>query len=656
MLYSVTPRTWSISAVVASLLLSSCGGSGDDEGGSVVLPPSLGFLTARTPGLAPGAIWELDRPIVIEFSRAIDPSTLTLASVFAQEAGPGGAFVPGSLALATDPATGAPDPARAVFQPDCPTDPSGAGGGLAPGGIDYTFTVQGADVLGAVPIRAIDGAPLDVTLEVTFRTPTPPMQLFFDRGVGPPAIVARGDVGVLDVAENTTRLEVGLFPTRTASLRRAPSGGLALDPVSAALFPDGLPLNHWIAFEHRVALVLELDDVVDPSADNLARVGLRFRDGNGAWQPLAVRVEVAANCAQRGSSLSTLRVTPLGPLPAGRTLGVFIDAGFADRVGDATIVAQTVDLGVQGTTTSTEPRGARVDALFEPFVIGGDAPGSMEDTTSDLGAPRAHWGVLGGLIPVAGTSGLSRARSKWFSLGEAGFVAGQPATPPTFSWTGTDAQGRILRAGGRVAIGPAALGPMGAMALGPATVTLDPSFLADPTGAFAALPAILTGDRAVFAPVPASGSVVDPALRLVQLESGALVLGVDAGCSIPGILTDCVPRNLTLVYPGPSLPTVAVAPQSFQLYSGFLRDVYHPDHRVTITWDAARADAEGAPDAATAVSAATGWTGDPTTLSGGDWDFVRFEVQFELDVSGNGPAPGEGDPILDFIKLPFDVR
>jgi len=650
---STRPRAAAIAAGLA-LALAACGGSGGDDDPGTTPPPTGAPLVVTTPGLAPGAIWQLDRPIELEFSRAIDPGTLTQASVYVREAGPGGAFVAGTLLVAADPITGAPDPARAVFQPACPTEPSGAGGGLAPGGIDYTLTVQGADVPGGVPIRAADGAPLEATLEETFRTPTPPMQLLFDRKPGPPALVARGDAGVLDAPENTTRIEVGGFAPTTVSLRRAPGGGLTVDPGSASLFPTGLPINHWIEPEHRLVVVLELDDTVGAAPSNLARVDLRFQDAGGSWRPLPTRTWLASNCAQRGSSRATLRAMPLGMIPPGRPLAVHIDEGFADRVGDATLIPETFALGVQGTTAAT-PAGARVDAVLEPFDLGGGGPFSMEDTTSDLGAPRATWGPRG-LFPTETPDGVSRARSRWYALGRGGFSPGQPDVPPIFSWYGTDANGDVLRNGNRVALGPVALGPMAASVLGWAEVALPAAFLADPTGAISDLPALLRFDRALFTPDPPGWGAVEPVILAATVEGNEARLGVESGCTIPGVAVDCAPLNLPLLYGPSAMPSVGIVRQSFQIFTWVWRDAYDPDHRVTITWDAARAGGDGRPDPATALSRSSGWTGDPTTLSGGDWDFVRFEVEFDLDVSGNGYDPIERGPVLDFIKLPFDVR
>jgi len=649
------PRPTFVAIPVSALALTVGCGEGSSSGPAGVPGAGPAPFTVLAPGLVPGVIWELDRPIGIWFSEDVDPASITTASVHVRESGPGGAAVPGTLTLGP----GGASPSLALrwleFQPDCPTGADGSGGGLSPGGIDYTLTIQGGDVAGAIPVRAADGEALPTTFEVTFRTPTPPMQLLFDRKPGPPALVVRGDPSVPDRPEDTTRIEVGGPPPTTVSLRRTAGAHLQVDPGSAGLFPDGLPLNHWIERGHRVVLVLELDDRVDTSPANLSRVGLRFRDVAGAWRPLHSRVEVRGNCVERGASQATLHVVPEGMLPPGRPLGLFIDQGFADSVGDATIVAEVLELGVQG-SASADPAGARVDAILESFAIGGDAPGSMEDTTSDLGAPRAVWAVHGGLAAANVPGGLSRARSRWYAIGEGGHDGSQHGAAPTFRWHGTDQGGRVRTSGGLVAIEPPLLGPRSVTALAPTVLTLDASLLDEPGGTYAALPSILAGDRALVTPLPPVGPPVEPAILRATVGAGSVHVDVGAGCSIPGVLTDCVPRDLTALLPGSPPPTLAVAPQSFELYSGFFRDVLDADHRVTITWDATFADASGAPDPTAAVSGSTGWVGDPTTFSGTDYDFVRFQVQFEIDVSGNGVGPLERGPVLDFVKLPFDVR
>ena len=76
--------------------------------------------------------------------------------------------------------------------------------------------------------------------------------------------------------------------------------------------------------------------------------------------------------------------------------------------------------------------------------------------------------------------------------------------------------------------------------------------------------------------------------------------------------------------------------------------------RITILFDATMADASGAPDPFAALSAGPGWRPDITDLSDGPWDFVRFEVRFELDTAGDGDD--ELHPYLRFLSMPFDLR
>jgi len=102
--------------------------------------------------------------------------------------------------------------------------------------------------------------------------------------------------------------------------------------------------------------------------------------------------------------------------------------------------------------------------------------------------------------------------------------------------------------------------------------------------------------------------------------------------------------------------TVEITPQSFELYTWFLRDTIHPDHRVSIRFDATLRDPAGQPNPAAAYSTTNGWASDVAQLSGVAWDFLRFEVQFELDVSGNGYQVLERSPRLDFIKIEVDFR
>lgn len=628
------------------LTLAICGGCGSSNAPT---PPPSGSnpLTISTGSLVSGVVWQLNRPIEITLDRAVDFASVSLMSV-AVETVLGGVAATGSYEAGIDPVTGLTDERVIRFQPYCSIHAGDAAGFVQ--GTEYRLIVRGEDST-SLPLRAQDGTVLASTVEVRFSTPsgTNPAILFQDTVVGPPRAIFRGRQGVPLDDPNSTRFELGRYQPSRVELRAGASGQLEVDPASLALVPNGLPLNHYIEPRHQIGLVVEFDQPVQLSPENLARIKLQYLDV--VWNNVPCSVTPLVGCGRRGSAV---RLRPRGTLPPDATLSLMLTAGFSDLVGEPWPIDIIDVLPLSGATEQT-PIGARVDALFETFQSGGGDPDSMEDTTSNLGAPRGFWGS-GFIAGIASPDGVSRVRSNWYPIGLAGVDAGSATEPPEFSFTGTDAQGVVRAAGGQVLLDPAIIGPVAPTAVDPLAVRIALVDVSDPSGLRAALPSLLTGDRARLQPDPAPGAVIQSQVFGVERTDASASLSMGYGCYAPGFQLDCAPWNLSSLYPSASAATVEITPQSFEIYTWLYRDAHHLDHRVTIRFDAARRDVDGRPDASSAYSVTNGWATDVAQLSGGAWDFLRFEVQFELDVSGDGYSPLERSPALDFIKVPIDFR
>ena len=641
-------NTLDLAPVLCSFTLAvsllGCGGTSPNDRGPT---SGGGTLTVTTGGLVPGVQWQLNRPIDITLDRAVDFSSVSLESVVVLPAHSPGQPA-GTYGPALDRATGEADPNVIRFQPHCPIDPSAPTGFEQ--GTDYLLIVRGSDTT-TFPLRAADGTALDETIEIPFttRAGTDPSVIFYDPVYGPPRVVVRGRPGVLLDDPESTRFELGIAQPRVVHMREGVFGGLQVDPAFAHLVPFGLPLNHYIAHQNRVSVIVEFDQPIAMHPANLNRIGLEFQDG--AWRSIPTEVIPLVGCGRRGSAV---RLRPLGTLPPGHGLRLTLEPGLQDLTGEASSFAFNEHLPLTG-TMNRGAEGARVDAIFEHFTVGGTEIGSMEDTTSDLGAPRAFWGqgLLGG---VETPNGLSRARSKWIPVGLAGHAPGPAPTPPSFFFHGTDAQGVVRTAGGTVVLEPAIIGPLTPAGFQPFSVDVLVASLVEPSGLYRAQPTLLNGSRVTLRPSPMPGSEVATQVFDAQPSGSAVRLSLGYGCYIPGLSGDCVPWNLMATFPNPAAATFEIQPQSFELYTFVHRDAIHSDHRVTITFDAAAAGPSGEPDESTAYSVSSGWTPDVTELSGTAWDFVRFEVQFELDVSGDGYSTVERAPILDFIKVPLDLR
>jgi hypothetical protein len=358
----------------------ACGGSSAKN----AAPAENNALTLSTGPLVDGVEWQLNRPIDLTFDRAVDFASVTLASVVV-ESEPGAVAVAGSYEVGIDPTTGVSDARIVRFQPHCPIA-SGDAGGFAQSGA-YRLVVRGEDST-AFPVRAQDGTALASTVAVSFATPTSsdPAVLFHDSVVGAPRVVFRGRQGVPIDDLQSTRFEIGHEEQTRVELRASAFGGVVVDPGSLALVPNGLPLNHIIEPKHHIALVVEFDQPVRLEPANLERLELQFLDAT--WSVVPCEVEARSGCGRRGSTVS---VRPLATLPPGAALRLVLAAGFSDLVGEV-LTNDAVEVLPLAGTTAQDSNGARVDALFESFQVGGNQSGSMEDTTSDLGAPRGYWG------------------------------------------------------------------------------------------------------------------------------------------------------------------------------------------------------------------------------------------------------------------------
>ena len=633
-----------LASLLLALSLLGCGGSSPSG-----LPPLGGGnpLTVSTGALTEGVTWKLNRAIDITLDRAVDFGSVSLASVAVLTL-PGGVPVNGSYELGGDAMTGAVDARVIRFQPHCAVTASEPGGFQQ--GAQYILVVRGADST-TTPLRALDGAVLATTIEVRFSTPssTNPAILYHDSVGGAPNVVVRGRQGAPLDDPNSTRFELGRLQPDRVELRVGAFGALEVDPGSLALVPNGLPLNHYVAARNQVALVVEFDQAVQLSPENLSRLELQHL--SGAWRRIPCRVEPLVGCGRRGS---TVRVRPLGTLPPGAPLRLVLAAGFADLVGDSRPTNTIEWLPIAGTSVQ-DSSGARVDALFETFSAGGSHPESTEDFESDLGAPRGFWGS--GFIAGAPTpDGVSRVRSKWYPVGLAGVDSNPLPAPQDFSFHGVDTHGVVRSVNGVVVLDPTIIGPVAPAALQLYTVALSRSEITDPLGLRTALPALLLGDRARLGPDPSPNQVIQSQIFDVEPLSALANLHLGYGCYIPGFEPDCAPWNLSGLFPAGTGATLEIRPQSFELYTGIVRDALHPDHRVTLRFDATLRDAAGQPDPAAAFSASNAWASDVAQLSGVAWDFLRFEVQFELDVSGDGYQALERVPLLDFIKIGIDFR
>jgi len=338
-------------------------------------------MTLEAVSVSGNGPWQLNRPMLFTFSADVDFSTVNMNTIHIGQTAGGPAL--GEFVLV--------DPRTVKFQPRCPTLPDYSDAGLLPGGVSYTIQIPGSGS-GAATVRSTGGAALGESLTIPFHTVSSndPASLFIDTALGPPSPVIRTDASVTDA----TYIEIGHDPANRVYFEPRPTP----DPERGAKTPDGFTsgLNLYSDISTHLAILVAINQAVGASEVNVNpdNVRLEYRDVSGVWHSLAHTVTLEANCLGTGA---LLRVTPTGILPQNHLVRVLLTRDFEDLVGDANLVALAV--GTFLVTTATDPGDTAPslasDEILEDFTVGGDSPGSLEDSTSVGADPPADWGTDG---------------------------------------------------------------------------------------------------------------------------------------------------------------------------------------------------------------------------------------------------------------------
>ncbi len=390
------------SAALAALLtmaLSACsGGGGSSNGGS--------FRLLET-NISTNQNWAINRTMTFEFSDAVDLNSVSLNTISITRVGGGPASGSFSLLSAN----------TVAFQPSCPTQDDFLDAGLQPGGVHYSIDVV-ATSTGGLTVRSVRGDRLTVGLTTEIVTPesTDLAELFDDTQIGPPSPLVWDGVGSVPTSGVSYLEEGGDANSRIVLKTRTDASASALG-AEPAVANYTAPLNLYSAASSALAVVVLLDQPIDPSASNVNPQTVRLQycsaldgscgSGSSGWIDLAHDVELEANCVNGGSSL---RVTPIGILPLGRLVRVSLASSFRDLVGNSNLL----DLPVasffvsDGTDPDTGLPVTLQDEFLEPFNLLGTNPDSTQDPDAVLDAPLAKWGENGTLtagFEFGGTGG-----------------------------------------------------------------------------------------------------------------------------------------------------------------------------------------------------------------------------------------------------------
>jgi hypothetical protein len=391
-----------VCALIGGSALTACsGGSGSSDSGFALM----------TTNVASNATWQINRAMSFTFNQPVDFSSVNLNSISITQVGGGSAS--GDFQMGALPGSTEPDPSTVVFQPACPTLPDYSDAGLQPGGASYIINIAS----GVGGVRSTSGANLESTQSIVFSTPNsnlPPV-LFFDPTIGPPLPRIYDAAALHPITTHFSYVEIGGDPDPDHGVRFIHPDDQNLGSQAPASFTS--PLNLYSDATSSVVVVLELNQPVNPAAANVNpnTFHLEYLTGGDPsspdhWTGIPHDVTLAANCTSTGCRI---RIAPIGILPQGRTIRVVIAPQLTDLVGQASALPIIVGSFVVGTAfdPGTTTPGVAVDEKFESFVVNGDTPGSIEDTTTAINVPRAQWGngQLSAAFNFGGTGGPSGA-------------------------------------------------------------------------------------------------------------------------------------------------------------------------------------------------------------------------------------------------------
>lgn len=316
-----------------------------------------------------GSVWQINRPIQFTFSVPVDFDTVNLNTINIQQLN--GAAAVGEFSMAPG------DPRTVNFQPVCPRQQDFSDAGFRPGGITYQVNVPTSSS-GATTVQSASGKALSSGFTLSFTTPDTSVvaDLFLDPLPGPPRpVVAPGSGTLVRVGNSDSgAAEVDTF-------FEFDTGGIGTLPIGFKVSN-----NFYSDPASQVSFLVRFDQPVSPLAENINsdRLVLEYFTGT-EWLPITTEVLLESNCVGTGSSI---RVSPVGILPQGRTMRLVVTPEFEDLVGDFNqspvdkfAVMEADEVTEAGSPVET------ADEVFDEFLTT-----EFEDAGVSLAAPAADWG------------------------------------------------------------------------------------------------------------------------------------------------------------------------------------------------------------------------------------------------------------------------
>ncbi len=173
------------SLLLAFLCLPACSGGGGPDRSEALTAGDFLLTGVNVPD---GAVWELNRPIRLQFNHPVDPESIGFQSIRIEpiSAGVQGRPVTGSFEI--EAGSGG---RVVVFRPSCPTTETLDNGGFLHGGHEYQVALPTGSGFGTAVLRDTAGHLLARGDQRRFRTPVSPGEtLFLDENPAPPRVTS----------------------------------------------------------------------------------------------------------------------------------------------------------------------------------------------------------------------------------------------------------------------------------------------------------------------------------------------------------------------------------------------------------------------------------------------------------------------------------
>ncbi|MEE8468095.1 MAG: hypothetical protein V3T22_06545, partial [Planctomycetota bacterium] len=211
---------------------------------------------------------------------------------------------------------------------------------------------------------------------------------------------------------------------------------------------------------------------------------------------------------------------------------------------------------------------------------------------------------------------------------------------------GIDANGRVPHAGGSVDQIPPIVGPADLGSGGPPFIGADERTMVFDAASLAGADLLLKQNPQLLLEYSVQlADALDP--KILQRFR---ITAAEYEASNDLFVTHVDPNDQRLTeFAAAGTVKASLVPHFLRVLTNGIMDLYPADTSVQLAFDATKVD----PITGLPSEASHGFTNDISDLNFDDWDFFRFQVEFDLDLDSNGVDLSTPRPGLDILRVTF---